>query len=200
MGAGSSSEAHAPVDPILARFHQREQEEKERRTRVCHASCLTKDYWCPPAQELPEYEPEISIFMTLFSWRGTVLPMVFTKPLLYPDLVIGLRTSRFPVSLLLTLVRAPHRDSWLLMALHVIFTMAQVEEEDAFDSAVPPPPPPTMVDHTIELPARSSAVVWTHDWLSLSEWAGLPFAVLEPTMSIAVLTIPTTLTVFFTVF
>jgi hypothetical protein len=136
---------------------------------------LTKDYWCPPAQELPEYEPEISIFMTLFSWRGTVLPMVFTKPLF-----------------------------WLLMALHVIFTMAQVEEEDAFDSAVPPPPPPTMVDHTIELPARSwgSSIVQTtsHDWLSLSEWAGIPFAVLEPTMSIAVLTIPTTLTVFFTVF
>ena len=38
--------------------------------------------------ELPDYDAEISLFNTVFSWHGTVMPLVFNKPLFWLQLLL----------------------------------------------------------------------------------------------------------------
>ena len=41
-------------------------------------------------RKLPEYEADISIFATIFSWKGTIIPMVVTRPIFWIQLVLHL--------------------------------------------------------------------------------------------------------------
>jgi predicted membrane chloride channel (bestrophin family) len=41
-------------------------------------------------RKLPEYDADISIFATIFSWRGTILPMVITRPIFWMQIILHL--------------------------------------------------------------------------------------------------------------
>jgi predicted membrane chloride channel (bestrophin family) len=41
-------------------------------------------------RELPQYDADISIFATIFAWKGTIIPMVVTRPIFWMQLILHL--------------------------------------------------------------------------------------------------------------
>ena len=61
---------------------------KDRKCGNCKA-CFTAEFWlgADKTKNLPLYDAEISIFATIFAWKGTVLPMVLWKPLFWFQII-----------------------------------------------------------------------------------------------------------------
>jgi len=74
-------------------FAAQKEKNAEKRNKCCNApqckNCFTKKFWIGSTQNsLPLYDAEISIFATIFAWKGTVLPMVLTKPLFWFQIIL----------------------------------------------------------------------------------------------------------------